>query len=202
MSKTEGPKGGDYEVGYGKPPKHSRWVPGQSGFKGRKKKPAETQAEIIARQRDELVIVNGNPMTKFELAVASTVNQTIKSGKPRDLKILFDLLEKHGAMSKGNWAAEMTANADKTMQKIGQIVERTLNIDPKDAAMLDKLNAEEAMLVMSCSHCNDALRRRWADPEYKALTERYHATRIHDELLNGERKREMSSIRPLPKLEI
>jgi len=70
----------DYEVGYGKPPRHSQFPPGVSGNKGRRRK-TENSAEIVARVRDELVLVNGKHVTKFELAVQQTVNQTIRSGK-------------------------------------------------------------------------------------------------------------------------
>lgn len=196
MSKNDGSGGKDYEIGYKKPPKHSRWVPGQSGFKGHKKRPPETQAQIVARVRDELVTVNGKTMTKFELAVASALNQTIRSGKPRDLKLLFELLDKHGGIPQGDLAAQQAADSDYVMQKIGQIVERTFNIDPKDVALIDDLNAEEVSLVMSCNSCGPELRRRWADPEYTEVRKRHGATALHRQILNGETKRKLWSYRP------
>ncbi|WP_260929348.1 DUF5681 domain-containing protein [Novosphingobium sp. 9] len=92
------PPGPDYEVGYGKPPVHTRFKPGQSGNKGRrKKKLRETRKDIVRRIRDEKVRVNGKWITAFELAVRSTFNQTIKSGKPRDLKMLLELLSSYNA---------------------------------------------------------------------------------------------------------
>jgi len=49
----KGPKDGDYEVGYGKPPKHTRFKPGQSGNpKGRPKgcQNMRTELENILNQ--------------------------------------------------------------------------------------------------------------------------------------------------------
>jgi hypothetical protein len=179
MTDRRKPRGGDYEVGYGKPPRHSQFVPGQSGNKGRRKRP-ETPAEIVARIRDELVTVNGRAMTKFELAVHATVNQTIKGGKPRDLKLLFELLDKHGAIPAADWAADMKKGADQVMDKIFTVFNRTLEIDPADSAMIARLEAEEAQLILKCTSCSEALRSRWKDPDYMALAKRHGPTRLHD----------------------
>lgn len=129
MSNEGEANSGSYKVGYGKPPKHSQFVKGQSGFKGRRKKRPETHAEMIARVRDEPVMINGKAFSKFELAVVSVFNQTIKSGKPHDLKLLFDLLEKHGAMSAPDVAANMKAGADAVMEKILNVFDRTFPDD-------------------------------------------------------------------------
>lgn len=55
----------DYEVGYGKPPKHSRFVPGQSGNpkgkqKGKKGLKTDLADELDARQT---IQINGKPVT-------------------------------------------------------------------------------------------------------------------------------------------
>ena len=162
----------DYDVGYGRPPKHTRFVTGESGNKGRKKKRPEFQAEMIARIRDEQVVVNGTSMTMFELAMRSVMTTTIKRGHPRDLKTLFDLLEKHGAMPKGDAAAQSKAGAEKVMQTITDIFDRLHDIDPEDTAMLNRLKSEEAAIVMKCQNCSPPLRARWNQPDRKALTER------------------------------
>ena len=174
----------DYEVGYGKPPKHSQFVPGQSGFKGRRKA-KETPAEIVRRVRDELVMFQGNMVTKLELAVLSVMNQTIKGGRFRDLRLLFDFLDKHGALPKADEAAKSKAAADKVMAKIEDIFNKTLDIDPEDAAALEKLQREEAQIVMNCRHCGPSLRARWADQAYLALRKRYGGTGLHDLFVRG-----------------
>ena len=166
----------DYDIGYGRPPKHTRFVKGESGNKGRKKKRPEFQAEMVARIRDERVIVNGSSMTMFELAIRSVMNSTIKRGHPRDLKALFDLLEKYGAIPKGEAAAESKAAADRVMQKITDFCDRQSNTNPKDVVEFGLLQYEEAAIVMKCPSCSPTLRLRWNLPERKALQERYAPT--------------------------
>lgn len=56
---------GDYEVGYGKPPKHSRFQPGQSGNPkgkqmGKKGLKTDLAAELDAKQT---IQINGKPVT-------------------------------------------------------------------------------------------------------------------------------------------
>jgi hypothetical protein len=163
----------DYDIGYGRPPKHTQFVAGESGNKGRKKKRPEFQAEMVARVRDEQVIVNGRSMTMFEVAVRSVMNSTVKRGHPRDLKALFDLLEKYGAIPKGEAAAESKAAAESVMERIMDVFNRTNDVDPEDVAAIARLQAEEAAIVMNCPSCSPPLRKRWNLPERKALGERY-----------------------------
>lgn len=179
---------GDYEVGYGKPPKHTQFMPGQSGNKGRRKKRPETQAEIVARVRDEMIILNGQKISKFELAVTSTLNQTIKSGKPRDLKALLDLLDRHGAVPQADHMAQMAAEADAVIKKLFQTFDRTYDIDPVARDAIAKLGAEELNLIMGCPHCSEELRRRWSAPDYKELVKRYEPTRLHGLIRDGQMK--------------
>lgn len=81
MSKDRKPARGDYDVGYGKPPRHSQFVPGQSGNTGRtKKKPLEPIAKMLERNLQEELEVNGRKMSKYELAFQAVLNRTIKSG--------------------------------------------------------------------------------------------------------------------------
>ncbi len=53
---------GEYEVGYGKTPKHSRWKKGQSGnLKGRTKKPKQHRlGDVIATKLEEEIKVKGD----------------------------------------------------------------------------------------------------------------------------------------------
>lgn len=62
----------EYEVGYKKPPEHSRFRKGQSGFpggrRGKKPKAADdnSEAAILKRLDQELVDFNGRKITKRE----------------------------------------------------------------------------------------------------------------------------------------
>lgn len=173
----------DYKVGYGKPPRHSQFLPGQSGFKGRKKRKAETQAQMIARVRDELVTVNGETMTKYELAVRSVIAQTVKGGKPRDLKTLFEMLEKYGMMPEMERAAEQKAAADQVIGKIMDVFSRTRGHNPDDRRAIEKLDLQEAQVVIGCPHCGPKLRENWITPEYRERKERFRGSSIHQRLL-------------------
>lgn len=167
---------GDYKVGYGRPPKHTRFVPGESGNKGRKKKPPELQSAIVARVRDECVTIGGVRMTMFEVAVRSVMTNTVKRGHPRELKVLFDLLEKHGAMPEGERYAEAHAAGEKVLEKIWSHFYRINDIDPDDVAALEQVQSEEAGMIMKCPSCAPTLRQRWNLPERKALTKRHDSS--------------------------
>lgn len=172
----------EYEVGFGKPPKHSQFPPGVSGFKGRRKKRIETFAQIIARVCNEVVMVGGKRMTKFELAVQQVFNQTIKSGRGRDLAILDNLFQKYGVQPEIDLAAEAQAGADEAIRKIFTVFDRTHDIDPEDTKALKQESDAEAKLVMGCSHCGPELRKRWAVPEFKALAKRYGTTGLFQQV--------------------
>lgn len=85
----------DYEVGYGKPPTHSQFKPGQSGNpKGRprgSKSPftllrEELQQKVTLREGDRVTTV-----TKLEAVLKRVVNDTL-GGKVSSTKLLFPLL--------------------------------------------------------------------------------------------------------------
>ena len=179
---------GEYEVGYGKPPRSYQFVPGVSGFKGRKKKRPEAHCEIIARIRDEEVIVNGKLITKFELALQQVFNRTIKSGKTGDLKNVLELLDKYGAIPKFESYAQTRADADAVLEKISTIVDRQLGVDPADGKLLEAEEDAEVKIVMNCSSCAPTLRKRWAQAGYKALVERYGRSKLHSQVTDFLRR--------------
>lgn len=100
-------------------------------------------------------------MTKFELAVQSAFNNTIKHGRVRELKELFELFEKHGGMPKAERDLETREKADAVMVKIATIVERMIP-DDQEAEDRCKRNTEERAIVMACPTCRSALHSRWA----------------------------------------
>src|SRR3546814_13410195 len=59
---------------------------------------SETPAEIIARIRDDKVMVNGKRVSKIELAINQVVNKTLLSANPRNLNILLQIFDKYGAL--------------------------------------------------------------------------------------------------------
>ena len=88
---------GDYEVGYGKPPQHSKWTKGTSGNpKGtpkRKKGPIDI-SDIL--DEPATVLRNGAPqrMQRFEAIVRRLVQKAIKEKNIGAIIKFLDLCEK------------------------------------------------------------------------------------------------------------
>lgn len=89
---------GNYEVGYGRPPKHTQFKPGQSGnAKGRPRKSKELH-KLIQAELDTTIPVNEagreKRITKREALVKQLVNLAIK-GNAKPLQLVLAHLEKH-----------------------------------------------------------------------------------------------------------
>ncbi|MCC7251164.1 DUF5681 domain-containing protein [Hyphomicrobium sp.] len=88
-----------YAVGYGKPPKHSRFKRGQSGnLKGRPK--AARGIEAILRAELQTVITveeNGFPrkFSKRDVIIKRLVNKAVQ-GDAKSLQIILNLTDRHG----------------------------------------------------------------------------------------------------------
>lgn len=171
----------DYEVGYKKPPKHSQFPPGVSGRTGRRK-PAEAQAEIVARVRDEPVEFNGKLISKFELTLMRVMNETLRSGDPRDLKILLELLDKHGALPHADLRAQAEAGANQVIEKIKNSYLNRHNIDREDFEARRALEREEVQIILSSPDSITALKALWARPDYKEVTKRVGKTSLHGDV--------------------
>lgn len=88
----------DDTVGYGKPPRHSRFKPGQSGNpRGRPRKNGSIE-DMIKRELDQTVkITEGGRelrISKREAIIKQFVNRAIK-GDPKPLQLMLAHLEKH-----------------------------------------------------------------------------------------------------------
>jgi hypothetical protein len=89
---------GDYQVGYGRPPKHTRFKPGQSGNPGGRKRKSKDLQKLIQSELDTLITVQDagreKHITKREALVKQLVNLAIK-GNPKPLQLVLTYLEKH-----------------------------------------------------------------------------------------------------------
>ena len=87
----------DYEVGYKKPPEHTRWKPGQSGNpKGRPKKVKDFEKLLDIELSRTLRVTEGGQqvtLTKREVILKSLVNDALK-GDLRALKMLLPFIVK------------------------------------------------------------------------------------------------------------
>lgn len=121
-------------MGYKRPPRKNQFKPGESGNRKGRPRTRLSEAEIIAKVRDEPVrmLINGKTVwrSSFEAAVRRVHIEVMTKGKPRDLEQLFKLYERYGALPKDLWAAEMKAGADVVMDKIMQAFDRTQRPTP------------------------------------------------------------------------
>jgi hypothetical protein len=106
-----GAKGG-YEVGYGKPPKASRFSKGRSGNpRGRKKKSeiADVRTVIEAVLEEPIKLRDGDKSRSATKLEAMLLVQRMKAlkGDPKAVKAFFRLAQKTGLFSQAKWKSLM-----------------------------------------------------------------------------------------------
>ena len=88
-------KEADYEVGYGQPPRHSRFVKGQSGNPRGRPPGAKNLKSLLSEALNETVIVTENggrrKVTKRQAIITQLVNRSATADF-RAIKILLDML--------------------------------------------------------------------------------------------------------------
>jgi hypothetical protein len=88
-------KGRDYEVGYGKPPRHTRFRKGQSGNPRGRPKESKNLATLLKEALNEPVIVAENGGRRKITMREAIIKQLVKRSATADLratKILLDLV--------------------------------------------------------------------------------------------------------------
>jgi hypothetical protein len=86
----------DYEVGYGKPPRHTRFKAGQSGNPRGRPSGSKNLTTVLSEALNEFVIVAENggrrKISKRQAIIKQLVNQSAKADL-RATKILLDILQ-------------------------------------------------------------------------------------------------------------
>ncbi len=94
MSKDKKGKGGDYDVGYGKPPKEHQFPKGTSGnLAGAPSKRKRKPIDVAAVLKEPLTVKNSGVRTKmhpFEVGVRRQVERGLKQ---KDLNAILEFLE-------------------------------------------------------------------------------------------------------------
>ncbi len=87
----------EYQVGYGKPPKHTRFQKGRSGNPAGKKRPPEGPGQIFHRLLRENVTVTENgrrrAMSKLELVFSQLINKAA-SGNEKNFKLFLEMMNR------------------------------------------------------------------------------------------------------------
>ena len=85
----------DYEVGYGKPPRHTRFEPGRSGNPRGRPPGAKNMKTLLSKALNELVVVTEpggrRKVSKREAIVTQLVNRSATADF-RAIKILLDIV--------------------------------------------------------------------------------------------------------------
>jgi hypothetical protein len=85
----------DYEVGYGKPPRHTRFEPGRSGNPRGRPPGAKNMKTLLSKALNELVVVTEpggrRKVTKREAIVTQLVNRSAKADY-KAIQILLGML--------------------------------------------------------------------------------------------------------------
>jgi hypothetical protein len=109
----------DYEVGYGKPPGHTRFKKGQSGNPRGRPSGSKNLATVLSEALNELVIVAENggrrKITKRQAIITQLVNQSAKADW-RATKILLDILQ--AIESRNEPAPAETSSFSETDEKV------------------------------------------------------------------------------------
>ena len=88
-------KKGDYQVGYGKPPRHTRFAKGQSGNPRGRPRGAKSFNTLLSDKQNEPVTVAENggrrKLSKRRAIITQLVNRSVKADL-RAIKMLFDIV--------------------------------------------------------------------------------------------------------------
>jgi hypothetical protein len=88
---------GDYEVGYGRPPKATRFKPGQSGYPKGRPRQSKNGKTLLQQELNEVVFVNEGGrhrrMSKRQAYFKTLVNRALKD--PRYAALLMKTMEQY-----------------------------------------------------------------------------------------------------------
>ena len=105
----------DYEVGYGKPPRHTRFKPGRSGNPRGRPSGSKNLSTLLNEALNEPVIVAENggqrKISKRRAIIKQLVNQSAK-GDWRAVKLLLDMLHETAGGSEPETAESSFSAAD------------------------------------------------------------------------------------------
>lgn len=122
----------EYEVGFGKPPLHTRFKPGQSGNPSGRTRGIKNLATIVRKAVNERVIVSENgrrrSINKLEAAVKQVVNKAA-SGDHKFNPLLLALVQLIEGRAEATAASAAPLSAGER-ELMGNIIERASRTKP------------------------------------------------------------------------
>ena len=140
MAKPKSPKPpGQYEVGYGRPPIHTRFPPGQSANPAGRRKGQPTLNEMVMKEAARLVkIKRGDTVetiTKYQGVIRRTF-QSAMEGNIAAARLLFLWLQPNAPDPSGGPAEDETTNlalsATPDDETLRRMLARFAHLQPKD----------------------------------------------------------------------
>lgn len=119
-----------YKIGYGKPPEHTRFKPGQSGNpRGRRRGARHVKTILEEALTAPVAVSNGGQKKMMRLidAIASQLTRKGASGDTAALRLLFDLASRYNVLmeedEKYNGAEEVSAEDQSTIEELKRWLE-------------------------------------------------------------------------------
>ncbi len=111
----------EYSVGYGKPPRHSQFKKGQSGYPRGRRKGSKNLSTLIPSVLKERVTITEHgkrrTITKLEAMTKQLANKGA-SGDPKATQLLLGMLQLFEDRQEAPASTEVTADADRTIMRL------------------------------------------------------------------------------------
>ena len=131
----------DYEIGYGRPPRHTRFKPGTSGNPRGRPKGSKNLSVLLEKELKQRVTINENGrrrrITKQEALIKHMVNRSL-SGDPRLLQLLLNEIRLRGVGAGSDAPEGPLGEADREViqhicERIGQLTKEEVDSGGGDA---------------------------------------------------------------------
>jgi hypothetical protein len=139
MAKSKPPKPpGQYDVGYGRPPVHSRFQPGQSGNPAGRQKGQPTLSEMVMKEAARLVKIKRGDTVETITKYQGVIRRTFQSAMEGDIaaaRLLFVWLQPNAPDPSAGPAEDETANlalsATPDDETLRRMVARFAHLQPR-----------------------------------------------------------------------